>query len=162
MVKHWNKLPQEVVNVPSWEVFKDLLDGAWSNLVYLKLLVSTAGRLELDDPQGPLLTQTNLWLPFQFLICAFCVVCKTTWVFTWKYALPCFLEPRALCQISLHRDFTDKISCYYYSRKNDSLGAFSLHLAVSKRQLESVDSNSVWSGFTADKNQVIMNMFANE
>ena len=33
VVKHWNKLPREVVDVPSLEVLKARLDGALSNLV---------------------------------------------------------------------------------------------------------------------------------
>ncbi|KFP20187.1 hypothetical protein Z169_06667, partial [Egretta garzetta] len=32
-VRHWNRLPREVVYVPSLEVFKARLDGALSNLV---------------------------------------------------------------------------------------------------------------------------------
>ncbi|KFR11210.1 hypothetical protein N306_09592, partial [Opisthocomus hoazin] len=33
VVKHWNKLPREAVDVPSLAVFKARLDGALSNLV---------------------------------------------------------------------------------------------------------------------------------
>jgi len=33
VVRHWNRLPREVVDAPSLEVFKDRLDGALSNLV---------------------------------------------------------------------------------------------------------------------------------
>ena len=33
VVKHWNRLPREAVDVPSLEVFKAGLDGALSNLV---------------------------------------------------------------------------------------------------------------------------------
>ncbi|KFP10940.1 hypothetical protein Z169_06220, partial [Egretta garzetta] len=32
VVKHWNRLPREVVEVPSLETFKARLDGALSNL----------------------------------------------------------------------------------------------------------------------------------
>ncbi len=32
VVRHWNRLPREVVDAPSLEVFKDRLDGALSNL----------------------------------------------------------------------------------------------------------------------------------
>ncbi|KFR11878.1 hypothetical protein N306_12147, partial [Opisthocomus hoazin] len=32
-VKHWNRLPREVVDAPSLAVFKARLDGALSNLV---------------------------------------------------------------------------------------------------------------------------------
>ena len=32
-VRHWNRLPREVVDTPSLEVFKVRLDGALSNLV---------------------------------------------------------------------------------------------------------------------------------
>ncbi|KFW68953.1 hypothetical protein AS28_12460, partial [Pygoscelis adeliae] len=33
VVKHWNRLPREVVDAPSLETFKVRLDGALSNLV---------------------------------------------------------------------------------------------------------------------------------
>ncbi|KFR13364.1 hypothetical protein N306_02545, partial [Opisthocomus hoazin] len=33
MVKHWNRLPREVVEAPSLDTFKARLDGALSNLV---------------------------------------------------------------------------------------------------------------------------------
>ncbi|KFQ15483.1 hypothetical protein N330_05959, partial [Leptosomus discolor] len=33
VVRHWNRLPKEVVDAPSLEVFKTSLDGALSNLV---------------------------------------------------------------------------------------------------------------------------------
>ena len=33
MVRHWSKLPREVVNASSLEVFKARLDGALSSLV---------------------------------------------------------------------------------------------------------------------------------
>ncbi|KFR13588.1 hypothetical protein N306_02338, partial [Opisthocomus hoazin] len=32
VVKHWNRLPREVVDAPSLETFKARLDGALSNL----------------------------------------------------------------------------------------------------------------------------------
>jgi len=33
VLKHWNRLPREVVNAPSLETFEARLDGALSNLV---------------------------------------------------------------------------------------------------------------------------------
>ncbi|KGL96631.1 hypothetical protein N301_08797, partial [Charadrius vociferus] len=33
IVRHWNRLPREVVDAPSLEVFKARLDGALGNLV---------------------------------------------------------------------------------------------------------------------------------
>ncbi|KFQ04738.1 hypothetical protein N330_05866, partial [Leptosomus discolor] len=33
VVRHWNRLPKEVVDAPSLKVFKTRLDGALSNLV---------------------------------------------------------------------------------------------------------------------------------
>ena len=33
VVRHWNRLPREAVDLPSPEVAKDRLDGALSNLV---------------------------------------------------------------------------------------------------------------------------------
>ncbi|KGL92416.1 hypothetical protein N301_05603, partial [Charadrius vociferus] len=33
VVRHWNRLPEQVVDAPSLEVFKARLDGALSNLV---------------------------------------------------------------------------------------------------------------------------------
>ena len=34
VVRHWNRLPRQVVDVPSLEAFKARLDGALSNLAY--------------------------------------------------------------------------------------------------------------------------------
>ena len=34
VVRHWNRLPSDVVNAPSLESFKARLDGALSSLVY--------------------------------------------------------------------------------------------------------------------------------
>ncbi|KFR05861.1 hypothetical protein Y956_12499, partial [Nipponia nippon] len=33
VVRHWSRLPREVVDAPSLEVFKARLDGALSNLI---------------------------------------------------------------------------------------------------------------------------------
>ncbi|KFP17233.1 hypothetical protein Z169_03653, partial [Egretta garzetta] len=33
VVKHWNRLPREVMEAPSLEAFKARLDGALSNLI---------------------------------------------------------------------------------------------------------------------------------
>ncbi|KFQ98247.1 hypothetical protein Y956_04211, partial [Nipponia nippon] len=33
VVRHWNRLPKEVVDAPSLETFKAMLDGALSNLI---------------------------------------------------------------------------------------------------------------------------------
>jgi len=43
VVKHWNKLPREVVEAPSLETFKDRLHGALSNLIQLQISLLTAG-----------------------------------------------------------------------------------------------------------------------
>jgi len=45
VVKHWSRLPREVVDVPSLETFKARLDGALSNLTLLKTSLLSAGRL---------------------------------------------------------------------------------------------------------------------
>jgi len=45
VVKHWKRLPREVADAPSLENFKARLDGALSNLVWLKISLLTAGGL---------------------------------------------------------------------------------------------------------------------
>ena len=50
VVRHWNRLPREVVAAPSLSVFKARLDRALSNLVYWKVSLPMAGGLEPDDP----------------------------------------------------------------------------------------------------------------
>jgi len=45
VVKHWNGSPREVVEAPSLGTFKARLDGALSNLVWLKMSLLTAGGL---------------------------------------------------------------------------------------------------------------------
>ena len=49
VVRLWNRLPREVVAVPSLEVFKARLDGALSNLVQWKVSLPMAGGVEPDD-----------------------------------------------------------------------------------------------------------------
>jgi len=43
MVKHWNRLPREVAPL---ETFKVRLDGALSNLIWLKMSLLIAGGLD--------------------------------------------------------------------------------------------------------------------
>jgi len=45
VVKHWNRLPREVGDAPSLETFQARLDGALSNLFWLKMSLLTAGGL---------------------------------------------------------------------------------------------------------------------
>jgi len=49
VVKHLNRLPREIVNAPSLEVFKARMDGTLSNLVWWKMSLLMAGGLEPDD-----------------------------------------------------------------------------------------------------------------
>ena len=49
MVKHWNRLPKEVVDAPSLEAFKARLDVALGSLVWWLVTLSMARGLELDD-----------------------------------------------------------------------------------------------------------------
>jgi len=53
VVKHWPRLPREVVAAPSPAVFKARLDGALSNLVQWKMSLLMAGGLEPGDLSGP-------------------------------------------------------------------------------------------------------------
>jgi len=46
MVKHWNRLPRHIVDAPSLETFKVRLDGALSNLIWLKMSLLFAGGLD--------------------------------------------------------------------------------------------------------------------
>jgi len=49
LVRCWNRLPREAVDVPSLEVFKAGLDGASSTQVWWKVSLPMAGVLELED-----------------------------------------------------------------------------------------------------------------
>jgi len=44
--KHWHRLPRQVVDVPSLETFKARLDGALSNVIWLKMSLLISGELE--------------------------------------------------------------------------------------------------------------------
>ncbi|KAK4829209.1 hypothetical protein QYF61_002474 [Mycteria americana] len=46
VVKHWPRLPREVVAAPSLDTSKARLDGALSNLIWLKMALVTAGGLD--------------------------------------------------------------------------------------------------------------------
>ena len=50
---HWDKLPKEVVDVPSLEAFKPRLDVALGSLVWWLAALHIAGELKLDDHCGP-------------------------------------------------------------------------------------------------------------
>jgi len=49
VVKHWNRLPREMIGAPSLETFKVRLDGALSNLSYLKMPLDHRRGVGLDD-----------------------------------------------------------------------------------------------------------------
>ena len=49
VVKHWNRLPREAVNAHFLEVFKARLHGALRNLIWWKMSLLMAGRLERGD-----------------------------------------------------------------------------------------------------------------
>jgi len=53
VVRHWRRLPREVVDAPSLETFKARLDGALSTLGWWKMSLLMAGGLEPDGLQGP-------------------------------------------------------------------------------------------------------------
>ena len=53
VVRHWNRLPGELVDAPSPETFKARLDRALSNLVQLKVPLLTAGGLGWMTSKGP-------------------------------------------------------------------------------------------------------------
>ena len=46
VVKHWHRLPREVVDAPSLETFKVRLDRALSNQIELKMSLLIAGELD--------------------------------------------------------------------------------------------------------------------
>ena len=52
-MKHWNRLPREVVDAPSLETFKARLDRALSNLIYLKMSLLIAGGVDQMTFKGP-------------------------------------------------------------------------------------------------------------
>ena len=52
VVRPWNRLPSEAVDVPSLETFKARLDGTVSNLVWWEVSLPIAGGLELHDLKG--------------------------------------------------------------------------------------------------------------
>ena len=60
VVKHWHRLPREVVNAPSLETFKVQLKGVLSNLIQLNITLLIAGGIGLDDLEMSLPTQTLL------------------------------------------------------------------------------------------------------
>ena len=57
LTEHWNRLPREVVESPSVEIFKTRLDKVLCSLLWVTLLRQGVG---LDDPQRSLPTLTIL------------------------------------------------------------------------------------------------------
>ena len=43
---HWNRMLREVIDAPSLEVLKAMLDGTLSNLIWLKMSLLIAGGLD--------------------------------------------------------------------------------------------------------------------
>ena len=46
MVKHWHRLPREVVDAPSLETFRVRSEGALSDLIELKMSLLIAGGVD--------------------------------------------------------------------------------------------------------------------
>ena len=53
VVMHWNRLPKEVVDVPSLEAFKARLEVALGSLLWWLAILHKAGGLKLDGHCGP-------------------------------------------------------------------------------------------------------------
>ena len=56
VLKHWHRLPREVVDAPSLETFKVRLDGALSNVIELQKSLPMAGgwtRWPSEVPSNP-------------------------------------------------------------------------------------------------------------
>ena len=53
VVRHWSRLPKEVVDAPSLKAFKARLDVALGSLVWWLATLHIAGGLKLDDHCGP-------------------------------------------------------------------------------------------------------------
>ena len=53
VVKHWPRLPREVVDAPSLETFQARLVGALSNLTQVKMSLLTAGGVGWVASKGP-------------------------------------------------------------------------------------------------------------
>jgi len=53
VVKHWNRLSNEVVAAPSLKAFKDRLDVVLGSLVCWLVTLHIAGGLKQDDLYGP-------------------------------------------------------------------------------------------------------------
>jgi len=58
VVKHWNRLPGEVVEAPSWKHSRPGWMGLWSKLVWLKMYLLAAGGLGCMTSKGPFPTQS--------------------------------------------------------------------------------------------------------
>ena len=52
MVRHWKRLPSEVMDAPSLVAFKARLDGALSNLIKREASLPITVELELGDLKG--------------------------------------------------------------------------------------------------------------
>ena len=66
VVRHWNRLPSEVVNAPSLEAFKARLDGAVSNLVYWEVSLPIAGGWNKMILKVPSNTKHSMIMKTQF------------------------------------------------------------------------------------------------
>ena len=53
VVTHWNRLPKEVVDVPSLEAFNTTLEVALGSLLWWLAILHKAGGLKLDGHCGP-------------------------------------------------------------------------------------------------------------
>lgn len=128
VVRHWNRLSRKVVNVPSTEVFKVILNGALSNLILWKTpqhgdWTRGSSKVLFNPIHSVILWFANCLLIWS--LCSFNLICSRKHCSVAAFAAPGNSKLSCLCHSFFHLHDLETLkhfSCHHSEMQDDGIG----------------------------------------